>query len=81
MEIAEFCVPHVGTMTLHADLIAARNTIAKVRILEKDYGVRTLLAHDVSWMTENVDETLLALCDEQMASKETRSRIAKGEVP
>jgi hypothetical protein len=80
-EIAEFCVPHVGKMSLHADMTAARGTIFKVRTLERDYGVRTLLAHDVSWMIDKADDLLLSLCDENISSQETRSRINRGEIP
>ncbi|KAH7379269.1 beta-lactamase-like protein [Phaeosphaeria sp. MPI-PUGE-AT-0046c] len=80
-EIAEFCVPRVGKMSLHADMAAAKSTISKVRTLEKDYGVKTLLAHDISWMKEDVDEVLLSLCDEHISSQETRLRIMRGEIP
>lgn len=80
-EIAEFCVPHVGTMSLHADMTAAKSTISKVRTLEKEYGVKTLLAHDVSWLTYGVDELLLSLCDERISSPEARLRITRGEIP
>lgn len=62
-------------------MTAARSTISKVRTLERKYGVRTLLAHDVSWMTDKVDELLLSLCDESISSQETRLRITRGEVP
>lgn len=78
-EIAEFCVPHVGKMTLHSDLTAARSTIAKVRILEQTYGIRTVLAHDASWIREGRDTALLSLLDQNML--QARQRIIRGEVP
>jgi hypothetical protein len=79
LEIAEFCVPHVGRMTLHADLVAAKSTIAKIRILEQDSGVRTVLAHDASWLVEGSDDVLMSLLDTGM--REARDRVAKGEIP
>jgi hypothetical protein len=78
-EIAEFCVPHVGKMSLHTDLAAARVTISRLKTLEKDYGVRVVLAHDVSWMGDAADEVLLSLLDDHM--KDARTRIAQGEIP
>jgi hypothetical protein len=79
-KIAEFHVPQAGKVTLHADLIVARNTISKVRILEKEYGVRVILAHDVSWMREEeVDGVLTSLLDEHMVS--ARERILHGGIP
>jgi hypothetical protein len=78
-EIAEFCVPHVGKMSLHADMGAAKSTIAKVRCLEKDYKVRVVLAHDVSWMGEKADDVLLSLLDSQLTT--SRGRIMQGDRP
>jgi len=78
-EIAEFCVPHIGKMTLHADLTAARSTISKIRTLEKDFGVRTVLAHDVSWIVEGEDGVLLSLLDKHML--QAREQVVKGDIP
>jgi hypothetical protein len=78
-EIAEFCVPNVGKMTLHVDLIAAKSTIAKVYAFEKNYGVRIVLAHDVSWMGPQADEVLLSLLDNHMVK--VRDRILQGGIP
>ncbi|KAF2028142.1 Metallo-hydrolase/oxidoreductase [Setomelanomma holmii] len=78
-EIAEFCVPRIGKISLHADIVAARSTISKIRLLESVHGVRTVLAHDVSWIKEGTDEVLLALLDKHMAA--SRGRILAGEIP
>jgi hypothetical protein len=77
-EIAEFKLPYAGKSTLHADVTAAKNTIFNVRTLEKEHGVRVVLAHDVSWM-RNEDKALLSLLNEQMAS--ARERILHGGIP
>jgi hypothetical protein len=78
-EIAEFCVPDIGKMSLHANLTAARSTISKVKHLEEGYAVRTVLAHDISWMGENADEVLLSLLDDHLAA--SRKRIMHGDIP
>jgi hypothetical protein len=78
-EIAEFCVPNAGKMSLHADMGAAKITIAKVRCLEKDYNVRVVLAHDVSWMGEKADDVFLSLLDSQLTT--SRGRIMQGDIP
>lgn len=78
-EIAEFCVPHIGKMSLHTDLTAARSTISKIRTLEAVYGVRTVLAHDISWIEEGRDDVLLSLLDKHMI--QAREQILKGEIP
>jgi hypothetical protein len=78
-EIAEFCVPHIGKMSLHTDVKAAKSTISKVRCLEEDFGVRIVLAHDVRWMGENADDALLSLLDNHLAS--SRGRIMRGDIP
>jgi hypothetical protein len=68
-------------MSLHADLDAAKNTISKVRMLENKYNVRTILAHDISWMGDNIDEVLMSLLDEHLKLSTTRTRIMQGDIP
>ncbi|KAH7061620.1 beta-lactamase-like protein [Paraphoma chrysanthemicola] len=78
-DIAEFCMPGAGKMSLHADMAAARSTISKIRALESVHGVRTVLAHDVSWIKEGNDMVLLSLLDKHMVA--ARARIVAGEIP
>ncbi|KAH8732618.1 beta-lactamase-like protein [Phaeosphaeriaceae sp. PMI808] len=78
-EIAEFCIPTVGKTSLHADLLAAKNSISMVRILEKDYGVRTVLAHDASWIVDGTDEVLMSLLDKHLVM--SREQIIHGDIP
>lgn len=66
-------------MTLHTDLVAAKSTIAKIRILEREHGVRTVLAHDASWIVEGKDDVLLSLLGTDM--RKARERVAKEERP
>ncbi|KAL5401256.1 hypothetical protein PMIN03_010107 [Paraphaeosphaeria minitans] len=79
-EVAQFCVPHrQGTMSLHADIEAAKDTISKIRVLEKEHGFHVALAHDAEWLKKGSDMVLMGLLDAQMqiAAKE---RIPKEEV-
>jgi hypothetical protein len=67
-------------MSLHADLAAAKDTIASIARLEKDYGAHIALAHDASWLKKGTDEVLMSLLDDKMrvAAKE---RIPYDEIP
>lgn len=67
-------------MTLHTDITSARDTMAKLRALETDYGAHIALAHDASWMKQGTDRVLMSLLDEGMklAAKE---KIAHDEIP
>jgi len=67
-------------MSLHADVSAARRTIANIRILEKRFGFHVALAHDAHWLKEGSDRVLMSLLDEHM-KKAARDRIPKGEIP
>jgi hypothetical protein len=66
-------------MSLHADVTAAKSIISKVKLLEEEHGVLTVLAHDVSWMGENADDVLLSLLDDHLAK--SRERIMQGDIP
>jgi hypothetical protein len=59
-------------MSLHTDLVAAKDTIANLRMLETDYGAHIALAHDASWLKKGEDEVLMSLLDDKMkvAAKE-----------
>ncbi|KAK7191705.1 hypothetical protein PSPO01_02154 [Paraphaeosphaeria sporulosa] len=79
-EIAQFCVPHrQGTMSLHADIEAAKDTISKIRVLEKEHGFHVALAHDAEWLKRGSDKVLLGLLDPHMQVA-ARERIPKEEV-
>lgn len=65
-------------MSLHSDLEAAKDTIAKIRVLQKEFDFHVALAHDAEWLKEGCDQVLMGLLDPQMqvAAKE---RIPNGE--
>lgn len=79
-EISQFCVPGIGKMSLHADIPAARGTIAKIRTLEKYFGFHVALAHDARWMKEGTDTVLMSLLDVHM-KRAAKDRIVKDEIP
>jgi hypothetical protein len=79
-EISQFCVPGIGKMSLHSDIPAAKNTIAKIRILEKNFGFHVALAHDARWLKDGSDEVLMSLLDEHM-KQAARERISNDDIP
>lgn len=72
--IAEFQGPGTEKMSLHADIDAAHDTIAKIQTLERRFGFHTALAHDASWMKRGEDAVLMRLLDDDMRAA-ARERI------
>jgi hypothetical protein len=66
--------------SLHADISAARDTIAKIRLLDRNPNVHVALAHDASWMKEGSDRVLMSLLDDDM-KKAAKKRIPYDEIP
>jgi hypothetical protein len=58
-------MPDGSTFCLHTDVSAARDTLARMRILEKELGVHIALAHDATWMLEESNPVLLSLVDDK----------------
>ncbi|KAF2707701.1 Metallo-hydrolase/oxidoreductase [Pleomassaria siparia CBS 279.74] len=79
-EISQFCVPGLGKMSLHADISAAKATIAKIRILEQQFGFHVALAHDARWLKEGTDPVLMSLLDDRM-TKAAKERIPQDAIP
>ncbi|KOC13435.1 hypothetical protein AFLA70_35g004521 [Aspergillus flavus AF70] len=50
---------------LHTDVTAAKDTLARIRLMEKELGVHVALAHDPTWMQDESDPVLLSLLDEK----------------
>ncbi|KAH9874009.1 hypothetical protein IAQ61_004637, partial [Plenodomus lingam] len=78
-QIASFQGPGNEMLSLHADVEAARSTIAKIRILERDFGFHTALAHDSSWLKKGEDAVLMGLLDDEMRVA-ARERIPFDEI-
>jgi hypothetical protein len=78
--IAEFPGPGAVSMSLHTDLAAAKETIAKIGLLETKFGGHTALAHDATWLKKGTDQVLMSLLDDEMrvAAKE---KIPYDEIP
>ncbi|CBF78286.1 hypothetical protein AN8635.2 [Aspergillus nidulans FGSC A4] len=64
-EIATFPLPDGGTGCLHTDVAAAKDTLARLRVLQSQLGVHIALANDASWMEKEDDEVLMSLLDEK----------------
>lgn len=79
-EIAEFCVPGLGKSSLHSDIPAAKGTMEKIRILEKNFGFHVALAHDASWMKTREDHVLMSLLDAEM-KRAAKEKIPFDEIP
>ncbi|KAF2662798.1 Metallo-hydrolase/oxidoreductase [Lophiostoma macrostomum CBS 122681] len=79
-EISQFCLPGGVKSSLHADIPAARSTMAKIRLLENDSKFHVALAHDASWMKKGTDAVLCSLLDDHM-KQAARERIPNDEVP
>lgn len=58
-------MPDGNTFCLHTDVPAARDTLARIRFMEKKLGVHVALAHDATWMQDASDTVLLSLIDER----------------
>ncbi|KAF2099881.1 Metallo-hydrolase/oxidoreductase [Rhizodiscina lignyota] len=79
-DIAIFQLPDGEMMSLHSDIAAARETIARLRRGEHDFKMHIALAHDIEWMKSAKDDVLISLLSAQMKS-EWLSRVRQGERP
>lgn len=66
-------------MSLHADIAAAKSTMAKIRALEKDHGFHVALAHDAGWMRSGSDQVLMSLLDAELL-RAAKERIPRNEM-
>ena len=53
-----------GLPRLHVDAVAAKETIRRLRALQKQLGAHMAFAHDSAWMLYEDDDTLMSLLDE-----------------
>jgi hypothetical protein len=79
-EIAQFPGPGAEPMSLHNDIASAKETMAKLRALETEYGAHIALAHDASWLKEGSDPVLMSLLDERM-KRAAKEKIVHDEIP
>lgn len=68
-------------MSLHTDIHAAKDTISRIQILEKEHSVHVALAHDASWMKHGTDDVLMSLLDNDLTAAVKNGRIARDEIP
>lgn len=78
-EIAVADLPDGTRRCVHQDVVAAADTICRIREMEKSHGFHVALAHDTTWMTAEVkDEVLFSMLDENFR-KHIDLHIAKDE--
>jgi len=58
--------------SLQADIPAAKDTISRIKLMEKELGCHIAFAHDTEWMKKGLDQVLMAMLDDDMkkAAKE-----------
>jgi glyoxylase-like metal-dependent hydrolase (beta-lactamase superfamily II) len=65
-EIAVWQQADGTTASLQADVCAAKDTIARIRVMEQHLKVHVAFAHDASWMKEGTDQVLMSLLNPYM---------------
>ncbi|KAL4865048.1 hypothetical protein BDV12DRAFT_211274 [Aspergillus spectabilis] len=65
-EFGMFKLPDENMFCLHMDIPAALDTLARIRVMEKELGVHIALAHDSTWMESERDSVLLSLLDDRI---------------
>ncbi|KAL3478473.1 beta-lactamase-like protein [Aspergillus californicus] len=64
-DFGTFQLPDGSMCQLHTDISAARDTLARIRVLERELGFHIALAHDAGWMESEDNPVLLSLLDEK----------------
>jgi hypothetical protein len=77
-DFAQVKMPDGTIHCLQDDLVAARETVACLRVMEKKYRVHIALAHDTEWMQADSDQVLMGLMDGKLQD-EAKTRIRLGE--
>lgn len=67
-------------MCLHTDLEAARDTMRRLNVAEREMGMHVAMAHDVEWMKTGQDEVLMSLLLPSMHG-EWLDRVRTGLAP
>ncbi|KAH7075529.1 beta-lactamase-like protein [Paraphoma chrysanthemicola] len=77
-DFAQVKMPDGTIHCLQDDLVAARETVACLRVMERKYRVHIALAHDTEWMQAGSDQVLMGLMDGKLQD-EAKKRIRLGE--
>ena len=65
-DFAVWQMPDGCSTSLQADIPSAKDTLRRMKVMEKDLGCRIAFAHDTEWMKAGQDETLMSMLDEDM---------------
>lgn len=81
-DFAVFALPDGSKSCLQMDVNAAKDTISRIKILEKDHGAHIAFAHDISWALEgNNQDELLISCLSSELQQAARDRLPYGLRP
>jgi hypothetical protein len=78
-DFATWTGPDGCTMSLQANIPAARDTLARIHVMEETLGAHVALAHDVQWVLKGEDKVLLGMLDVDMLAS-ARVKIPLEEV-
>lgn len=59
-------LPSGCSVSLHADIEAAKDTIVRIRLMEEEMGCHIAFAHDTEWMKSGKNATLMSMLDEEL---------------
>lgn len=64
-DFGQFLMPDGKMFCLHTNIPAAKDTLSRVRIMEKELRFHIALAHDYEWMKAKTDSVLMSLLDDK----------------
>ncbi|KAH7413096.1 beta-lactamase-like protein [Cadophora sp. MPI-SDFR-AT-0126] len=56
----------VEKRSLHEDLSAAKDTVSRLRIAERNLSMHIVLAHDATWIEKGIDQALMSLINQEI---------------
>ncbi len=72
-------MPDGGQACLQADIPAAKDTVARIMIMEKELHMHVAFAHDIQWMKDGVDRVLMSLLGDDLREA-VANRISDGQI-
>lgn len=66
--------PNGCSASLQADIPVAKDTIRRIKLMEKELGCHVAFAHDTEWMKKGLDQTLMGMLDTDM-KRATKERL------
>ncbi|TVY21146.1 Cytochrome P450 monooxygenase andK [Lachnellula arida] len=73
-QFAVWETPDGCSASLQADIPGAKDTIRRIRLMEKELGCHVAFAHDTEWMKKGLNQTLMVMLDSDM-KRATKERL------